>query len=159
MPDSEYALTYVRANNTVALTCPYCGLWKIVSADPFRGARHKLKVKCTCKKIFKVFLEFRRKARKKTHLKGTYINHSQKGAKSDIVILDISLIGLTFSSLEAPVFNVNDKLSIEFTLDDKRRSEIIRDAFVRNVRQRSVGCEFETLGGTFDGPLGFYLMT
>lgn len=158
MRDSEYTLTYVRADNTAVLICPYCGKWKTIAADPFRGAKHKLNVKCSCKKIFKVFLEFRRKVRKKTHLRGTYVNLSQKGSRSAIVILDISVIGLSFSSLDVSSFKLEDKLSINFILDDTPRSEIIRDAVVRNVRQKSVGCEFIAQGGSPEGPLGFYIM-
>jgi hypothetical protein len=130
MLSSEYSLTYVRQNNTAALTCPYCGQWKLISADPFRGSKNKLRIKCTCKKIFKVFLEFRRKVRKKTHLRATYLNHSQKGTKTDIVILDVSVIGLTFTSLYTPSLKVDDELRIEFTLDDKQQSKIMRDVVV-----------------------------
>jgi hypothetical protein len=159
MPDSEYSITYVRPDNTAALHCPYCGQWRIISADPFRGAKHKINVKCSCKRIFKVFLEFRKKVRKKTRLRGTYIKQKQRGSRCGIVVLDISVIGLAFSSLDAPAFKVGDELSLEFTLDDKQGTLITRDAVVMNVRPRTVGCEFEISGGSFDGPLGFYLMS
>ena len=159
MQHTEYSLTYVREDKTAALTCPSCGRWRIISADPFRGAKHKLRVRCSCNKVFKVFLEFRRKVRRKTYLRGTSINQSQKGSLSDIVVLDVSTIGLTFSSFDASSVRVDDKLSLRFILDDRQESEIAREAVVRNVRQRSVGCEFETTGGTYDGPLGFYMMS
>ena len=159
MRDSGYSLTYVRKNDTAALTCPHCGQWRLISADPFRGAKHKLKVKCTCKKIFKVHLEFRRKVRKKTHLRGTYLKHSQKGTKADIVILDVSVIGLTFSSLYIPSLKVEDMLRIEFTLDDMQQNEVMRDVVVRNVWQKRVGCEYLAPGRSFEGPLGFYVMS
>ena len=159
MRDSEYSVTYVRKNDTAALTCPHCGQWRLISADPFRGAKHKLKVKCTCKKSFKVFLEIRRKVRKKTYLRGTYLNHSQKGTKADIVILDVSVIGLTFSSLYIPSLKVEDMLRIEFTLDDMQQNEVMRDVVVRNVWQKRVGCEYLAPGRSFEGPLGFYVMS
>jgi len=143
MRDSEYSVTYVRENNTAALTCPHCGQWRLILADPFRGAKHKLKVKCTCNKIFRVFLEFRRKVRKKTHLRGTYLNHSQKGTKTDIVILDVSVIGLTFSSLYIPSL----------------KNDVMRDVVVRNVWRKRVGCEFLAPDRSFEGPLGFYVLS
>jgi len=159
MRDSEYSVTYVRENNTAALTCPHCGQWRLILADPFRGAKHKLKVKCTCNKIFRVFLEFRRKVRKKTHLRGTYLNHSQKGTKTDIVILDVSVIGLTFSSLYIPSLKEDDKLRIEFTLDDLQQNDVMRDVVVRNVWRKRVGCEFLAPDRSFEGPLGFYVLS
>jgi hypothetical protein len=159
MPEHELCKTYVRPDGTAVLTCPYCGRQKTIAAEPFMGQKHKLKVKCACKQTFKVFLEFRKKVRKKTFLKGTYINHSQKGSRSDIVILDISVAGLTFSSLDEPGFKIGDELSVEFKLDDELRTDIKRDVIVRYVRQRLVGCEFEIYGGVFDGPLGNYVMS
>ena len=158
MPESEVSKIYV-IDNTAVLICPYCGAWKRILADPFRGEKHKLKVKCFCKETFKVFLEFRKKVRKKIFLQGTYIDHSLKGSRCDMTILDISLIGFSFSSLGASTLQIDDELSVEFTLDSKNRTDIKRDVIVRNIYPERVGCEFELSGGTFDGPLGQYVMS
>lgn len=159
MLESEFSKVYVRPDNTAVLICPFCGHWKRISADPFRGDKHKLKVKCFCKKTFKVFLEFRRKIRKRTFLRGTFTDHSQKGSKCDIVILDISVIGLAFSSLDAPTLSIGNELGVEFTLDFEKSIDIKRDVIVRNIRKKRVGCEFELSGGAYDGPLGKYIMS
>jgi hypothetical protein len=116
MRDSGYSVTYVRKNDTAALTCPHCGQWRLISADPFR-------------------------------------------TKADIVILDVSVIGLTFSSLYIPSLKVEDMLRIEFTLDDMQQNEVMRDVVVRNVWQKRVGCEYLAPGRSFEGPLGFYVMS
>ena len=157
MLESEFSKVYVR-DNTAVLICPYCGHWRRILADPFRGDKHKLKVKCFCNETFKVFLEFRKKVRKKGFLRGSYINHSQNTCRSDIVILDISVIGLAFSSLDEPTFKMGDDLSVEFTLDNEPRTNITRDAIVRNVVQTRAGCEFKISDGGLNGPLGFYLL-
>ena len=103
-----------------------------------------------CKKNFKVFLEFRKKMRKRTNLKGTYINHSQKGCRCNLVILDISVTGLAFSCVDAPTFKVGDE----------HQTEIRRDVIVGNVRPGVVGGEFEiSAESAFDGPLGYYVMS
>jgi hypothetical protein len=159
MPESEFSIIYVRPDNKAVLICPYCGQWKTISADPFRGNKHKLVVKCYCKEKFKVFLEFRRKVRKKTYLRGTFADQSLKGSKCDIVILDISVIGLAFSSLDAPTLRIDDELGVEFVLDFEKRTDIKRDVIVRNIRQQRVGCEFELSGGAFDILLGQYVMS
>jgi len=158
MPESGLSRTYVRRNNKAVLICPYCGQWRSISADPFRGEKHKLKVKCFCKKTFKVFLEFRKEFRKEKFLRGgTYINHSQKGSRCDIVIIDISLTGLAFSSLDAPTLRIDDELGVEFSLDFGKGTNIKRDVIVKNIRQKRVGCEFELSGGAFDDQLGYYV--
>ena len=157
MPESGYSKTYVRPNNRAVLICPYCGQWQSILAEPFRGYKHKLKVRCFCKETFKVFLEFRKKVRKKTFLRGSYNDHSQKGSRCDIVILDISLIGLTFSSLDSPTFKIDDELGVEFSLDFGKGTDIKRDVIVKNIHQKRVGCEFELSGGTFDDQLEYYI--
>jgi hypothetical protein len=159
MPESGLSKTYVRPNNRAVLICPYCGQWRRILADPFRGNKHKLKVKCFCNETFKVFLEFRKKVRKKIFLKGTYIDYSQKGSRCDIVILDISLIGLAFSSLDAPTLRIDDELGVEFTLDSKKGTDIKKAVIVRNINQTRAGCEFELSGGAFDDQLGQSVMS
>ena len=159
MPELEFSKTFVRPDNTAVLICPYCTQWKMISADPFRGEKHELKVKCFCKHTFKGFLEFRKKVRTKRFLRGTYTNHSQKSSRNNIVILDISMSGMAFSSQDEPTFKIGDDLSIEFTLDDEQKTNIRIDVVVRNVRQKRAGCEFKFSDGGFYGPLGFYLMS
>ena len=159
MPKSGFSKTYVRPDNRAVLICPYCGKWKSISADPFRGYKHKLKVRCFCKETFKVFLEFRKKVRKKIFLKGTYIDYSQKGSRCDINILDISLIGLAFSSLDAPTLRIDDELGVEFTLGSKKGTAIKKAVIVRNINQTRVGCEFELSGGAFDDQFGQSVMS
>jgi hypothetical protein len=158
MPESGLSKTYVRPNNRAVLICPYCGQWKSISAVPFRGEKHKLKVKCFCKKTFKVFLEFRKEVRKEKILRGgSCIDHSQKGSRCDIVIIDISVTGLAFSSLDAPTLRIDDELGVEFSLDFGKGPNIKRDVIVKNIRHKRVGCEFELSGGAFDSQLEYYV--
>ena len=158
MPEYGLPKTYVRPNNRAVLICPYCGQWRRILADPFRGKKHKLKVKCFCKETFKVFLEFRKEVRKEKFLRGgSCIDHSQKGSRCDIVIIDISVTGLAFSSLDAPTLRIDDELGVEFSLDFGKGPNIKRDVIVKNIRHKRVGCEFELSGGAFDGQLEYYV--
>jgi len=142
MPYSKVAKTYVRPDNTIVLTCPHCGMQKVVQADLFLGRKHKLKVKCRCEKVFIVNLEFRDKIRKKVNLRGTYINHSQKDKTGNLIIKDISVVGLAFSNLDGQIFNMGDELSLEFTLDDEHETKIKKEVIVRIIHQISIGCDF-----------------
>jgi hypothetical protein len=158
MPEFGYSKTYVRPNNRAVLICPYCGQWRRILADPFRGNKHKLKVKCFCNETFKVFLEFRKEVRKEKFLRGgSCIDHSQKGSRCDIVIIDISVTGLAFSSLDAPTLRIDDEFGVEFNLDFGKGPNIKRDVIVKNIRHKRVGCEFELSGGAFDGQLEYYV--
>ena len=157
MPDSKVAKTYVRPDNTAVLTCTHCGIQKVVKADLFMGRKHKIKIKCGCQKVFIVNLEFRDRVRRKTYLKGTYINHSQGNRSGDFTTLDISVTGLAFSSLDVKNFKEGDEISLAFTLDDVHQTEIKKKAIVRNVRQHVIGCEFEKTEEPSGSPLGQYV--
>jgi hypothetical protein len=55
---------------------------------------------------------------------------------------------------------VDDELTVDFNLDNKHKCKISKNVIVREVRRRSVGCEFETSGElAFVGPLGNYVMS
>jgi hypothetical protein len=160
MTESEVSKTYVRPDNTAVLNCPHCGRQKVIPVDSFRGYKHKLKVKCSCSKKFMVSLEFRNRVRKKTYMRGTYTNHSKNNSSGNLVIRDISVGGLQFTSLDAQDLKVGDELTVEFALDDEHRTEVNKEVTVRDVRKNSVGCEFERSDEfAFDGPLGHYVMS
>ena len=163
---SEPKKLYVRSDNTIVLTCPHCGNQREILVNFFKG-KSNLNIKCCV--VFKVIVEFRKRVRKRTQLKGTYINHSQKDRKGDIDIQDLSVTGLSFTcpsftwaSFTYPnshLFNVEDELTLEFMLDDEHRTVLKKEAIVRSVRKNFAGCEF-TSGGAlaFEGPLGYYIM-
>ena len=153
---SEPKKIYVRPDNTVVLTCPYCCFQREVNVNLFRGKR-KLNIMC-CDR-FKVVIEFRKRIRKRTQLQGTCINHSQKDRENNLSVQDLSISGLLFTCFNSPLFKVEDDLTIEFMLDDEHQTVIRKEAIVRNIRESSVGCEF-TSGDelVFTGPLGYYVM-
>lgn len=151
---------YVRPDGTVVLTCPHCGIQREVQAESFRGYKHKLKVKCNCHETFMVFVEFRNRVRKKTYLRGTYTNHSQEDSSGFLIIQDISVTGLSFSSSDLKNFRVGDELSVEFTLDDEHRTQISKNIIVRDIRKNSAGCQYEDEEEVaFGSPLGYYVMS
>jgi len=157
MSDPIFFKTYVRQDNTAVLTCPHCGRQKTILAESFKGYKHKLKVKCSCKNGFTAFLEFRNTVRKKTYLKGTYINHSRENRSGDLTTRDISVTGIAFSSLDIKHFKVGDELSIELTLDDGQQTEIKKKVIVKRIRKLVVGCEFEGTDEAFKSFLSRYL--
>ena len=160
MPESKVSKTYVRQDNSAVLNCPHCDRQKAIPVDSLRGHKHKLKVKCSCNEIFTVNLEYRQRVRKRVFLRGTYINHSQMDSSGDLFIQNISVGGLEFTSRGVQDLKVDDELTIEFNLDDEHQSEISKNVIIKEVRQRSAGCEFETSDETaFVGPLGNYVMS
>ena len=151
---------YVRPDGTAVLTCPHCNIQREVQAESFKGYKHKLKVKCSCKETFMVFIEFRNRVRKKTNLRATYINHSQDDSSGFLTIQDVSVTGLSFSSRDLKNFKVGDILTVEFTLDDEYRSQIIKKIIIRDIRKNSAGCQYEDEEEVaFGSPLGYFVMS
>lgn len=159
MPDDKICKTFVRPDNTAVVTCQYCGHQNTIMADSGKGHTCKLEVTCACQHVFMVVLEFRNMVRKKTRLQGTYINHSQNDRVGAFAILDISVTGLGFSTQDAKNFQVDDKLTVEFSLDDDRKTVIRKDVIVRYICQESVGCEFAEREDPFGSAIGFYIMS
>ena len=151
--------SYVRPDNTAVINCPHCKRQKEIKVEKFTGSKSRLKIKCACKHVFKVQLEFRKRYRKTTNLSGKYVNHSKHNSSGRLYVRNISVSGLEFSTMDIHGFEVNDELTVTFNLDDEQRTEVIKDVTVRGVRKSSIGCEFERGGDlAFDGPLGFYIM-
>jgi len=150
----------VRPDNTVVLTCTNCGFQKEAQAESFKDYKHAVKIKCRCQKTFMVFLEYRNRVRKKTNLRGTYINHSQKDSSGFLIIRDISVTGLSFTSLDIKNFKVDDELRVEFALDDEHRTIFRKDLIIKDVRKNSVGCEYDgSEDVVFQNALGYYVMS
>ena len=67
------------------------------------------------------------------------------------------MTGLALRCYVATKFNLGDRLSVEFNLDDDEHTQIKKEVIVRNLTQRFIGCEFEGPKDIFDNYLEHYL--
>jgi hypothetical protein len=152
---------FVRPDHTAIIACPYCQCRKEIPVEKFKGNKYCLKIKCSCKEVYTLNLEFRKKARKKTNLRGKFTNHSQKNFRGDIVVKNLSLGGLDFATMEIDKFKNGDEVTVSFKLDNADKTTIKKEVTVCSVRKQSnsVGCEFTKSSDiALDKDLGFYLM-
>ena len=91
-------------------------------------------------------------------MNGTYSDHRDKRSSGKLIIQDISLGGISFTSLDVENFNVGDEFRVNFSLNDEQLTEIKKDVIVRNIRQRIVGCAFKQPEDVYGGPLGYYIV-
>ncbi len=77
MSDANSRKIYVSCDDTAVISCPHCDHQKTVPVGSYKG-KTRVKIKCGCKNVLDVNLEFRRNVRKKTNLSGKFTNHSQK---------------------------------------------------------------------------------
>lgn len=148
---------YLRHNNTAVVKCPNCGIEKTVNAAKLKKRGKSFKLRCTCRSVFRVSFEFRKAYRKRNNLEGYYATISESKQYGKMRVEDISLLGIGFTTLHTNRLKKGDGINVEFTLDDKRHSKIEKNAVVRWVKDKHIGCQF-TETDQYDKDLGFYLM-
>ena len=153
----ETQIIRLNPDNMAVLKWPQCGTARTVNVAKFDNRRGPLKVRCNCGAAFRVLFEVRKAYRKETRLHGSYFKHSAGQEQGRIMVRNISLSGIGFTTLIKHNLKQGDKVKLKFTLDDKRRSEIEKNGVVRVVNDKSIGCQF-TDPDQQDEALGFYLM-
>ena len=169
---------YLNENNQITISCPQCKKTKNIDATPFLKKKglveltfrfkcdtcdcgHKDCGECKegdCRNSNKIIIERRKFFRKKVDLSGYLVGTNRK--RYPVRVLDLSRTGLRTQSLIGHPFKVDQKLQVEFTLDDARKSFIAKQIVVRKVDNKVVDGEFTDIDGydTDDKAIGFYLM-
>ncbi len=148
---------FVRPDNTTTIICPACNEPKTISVTAYKHKRHTIKVRCKCKEVFTIQLDFRSVYRKPTNMPGNYTNLSSPNQENiDVIVTNISKGGLGFIAPYPEYILKGQKLSIEFQLNDKKKTILTKTVIVQNVKKDHVGCEFES-NQAFDKALGFFL--
>ena len=153
---------FISSDNTATFVCPQCGNVTKTNVSKYAAIKQKVTVgcRCSCGNQFRVSLEKRRQYRKTTDLPGVFLFRQTSGEmdKGNMRVVDISSTGLKLKLNVARQFQEGDTLTVEFHLDDKRRTLMEKEVIIRNVHQNYVGTEF--IQSQVDDPnLGFYLMS
>ncbi|BBO93008.1 PilZ domain-containing protein [Desulfosarcina ovata] len=139
--------------------CPACNKGVIRDLSRFSGIESavRLKCKCSCGHVYRVLVERRAHFRKSVNLLGRYFYKRGDGVhkRGLIRVRDISQSGLLFAVNSEPEFKTGDTLTVEFTLDDRDRSEIREEGIVKRIQANMVGIAFQTTDHY--GKLGHYL--
>ncbi len=153
----ELVKAFVRPDETVTIVCPECNMPRNASVGAYKNKSHYLKVRCPCKTVFKVHLDFRRHYRKETSLPGSYKSLKPLGhGGGDILIKDISKGGLGFTLYGMNNIDVGHRLLISFQFDDKKKTPLKKEVIVQSVNNDFIGCCF-TSNQAYEKELGFYL--
>jgi len=156
MKPMEPQKVFVSKDGSTVLKCPYCRHARTVSVQSIKDKKKTIKVKCLCKKSYSVSLELRRSHRKKTNLKGRYVNLSHENEVGIMIVKDLSMGGIGFEAVGEILIKKGHELELTFNLDDEDSSLIRKLVVVKVVKGRYVGCEFRHSFG-YDKALGFYL--
>ena len=156
MVEKKILKSYVNAEGQAVIVCPDCFRKKTVPVEKFRGKLSTVKVRCSCSHQFQVTLEFRRHYRKNTTLNSCFQIEppSKSGGISEII--NLSKSGVCFIVRGVHDIQVGQLGSIEFTLDNRKQTELEKHVIVRNVDGKKIGCEFLDQVD-YERELGFYL--
>ena len=154
----ETVKVFVGKGGQAGITCPYCQKHHLVSVEKFKGAKRIFVTKCSCQERFKIELNLRQFHRKAVELTGKFLNVSTRSSKwYAMMVIDLSLNGIGFKTMGSTDIEEGHQLRVQFTLDNKRATEIEREVTVVNIRKNHYGCQF--LHKDYEKELGFYLGT
>ncbi len=148
---------FVKTNDTASIRCPKCDLGKNIAVGRFRDVKHTLKTRCRCGCHFMVALDFRKHYRKPTKLPGFYtLTSPPTNGEGKMQVRNISRSGVGFSVSGVHNITVGQQAVLNFTLDNKKQTKLVKKVVIRAIRDNFIGCEF--LDQTQIGKdLGFYL--
>jgi len=148
--------SFVAAGKKTTVICPACSYAARIRVKKTSGHKHIFKVKCKCKKIFDLQLEFRHQHRKETDLRGTYDLKSATTGNKNIHIINLSMRGVGFLVVGLHDLKAGQQGTINFTLDNRKKTILKKKVIIRSVNGKRVGGEFID-DTAFDTDLGFYV--
>ena len=154
--DAPITRSFVKDNDITTIVCPSCYSSKTTSVKQFRNQQLILRIKCKCGHTFKIELEFRRQRRKGTELHGDTRLGTSNFDNTNVKVTDLSLGGARLEIQGIHDIQIGDTGTISFTLDDRKKSVLLKNIIIRSVRENSIGCEFIT-DKAYEKDLGFYL--
>jgi len=148
---------FVKEDSQATIVCPACSSAKTISVENFRHKQHILKVKCKCGNSFSLQLEFRQFFRKDTELQGVYDVKPPARGGGIATIVNLSFTGACFEVRGVHGLEVDQKGSLVFTLDNRKKTVLYKQVIIRSVDGNRIGCEFVE-DRAFEKELGFYLL-
>jgi len=148
---------FVCRTNEVKIICPKCELEKNINVFKFKDTHKRLKVKCKCGEEFRLALDFRKYYRKKIQLAGECFIH-EKNERDDILIIDISMTGINFTTFKPHNFSEDDSVELKFNLDNPTKTEIQTTVRIKWINDRNIGAQFNN-PKLLEKDLRFYLQT
>ncbi len=153
---TETLKAYVQDDDCITITCPVCNQPACLKVESFRNKCQTFKVRCACKAVFKVKVDYRRFYRKPTEIPGIYKSLIPPGPGGEIMVINLSKGGIGFKAFTGHGIREGATLQVSFELDDKKRTYLQKKVNVQNINGDVIGCRFSD-PDLFEKALGFYL--
>ena len=132
---------YVDENSRATIICPKCKIEKKLDVKDFKDTHKRVKAKCKCGEVFRITLEFRKHRRKNVLFAGEYFVQDND-EKRDILIKDISMTGINFTTVRPHNFSIGDIVELKFTLDNPMRTRVQEPVKIIKTTDRNVGAQY-----------------
>lgn len=150
---------FIYGKSEVAVICQACGKVRRLQASDIEQINHIVRVQCVCGARFNVLFEKRIHYRKVTHLEGRYaIKLDPDECLCLLVVENLSRNGIGFKTIGNYDIKEGDVLSVQFSLDNEKRTMIKSNITVKSVNGKYIGGEFHALDEHAKKELGFYLL-
>lgn len=132
-----------------------CSSGEMIDVTDLIKDKEKLTVEisCKCGHQYSAVIERRKQKRKEVRFQGK-MNPGKQAYP--IKIVDISRGGLKLRMTDVQNLEINDRIAVEFILDDSKRSTVQKEGIVKNKGEYSVSVEF--LSQDHYDSLGSYLL-
>ena len=141
----------------VVLHCPFCEKSRRESAAKL-PTNVPFKVDCAaCGGSYEIEIEVRKAFRKELSFDGLMTRLDPAGLAEKVAIVNLSNGGCGFQASEKHGLQKGQLIKVSFTLDDAMKTVIRKEAIIRFVKDRYIGCEFAPTAGGMEPDIAFYL--
>jgi hypothetical protein len=148
-------IIYTDANGMVFLHCPFCERSRREPVADF-PSNVTFKVDCPCGGSYESMIEVRKIFRKSLSFKVLISRIDPPGFSETVVVNNLSLGGCGFQASAKHGLQIGNIIQIRFKTDNVTKPIIWKEATVRFVNDRYIGCEFAPTVVGMDADFGFY---
>lgn len=130
---------YAGNDGRTLLRCPKCKTVKKIDVKNHYLVK-TFRTTCTCGSLIRGQFDFRRYYRKKVSLAGSFLQMESE-LQGEIIVENISGMGIGFSCFRKHDFQKGDYLDITFTLDNPKKSIVTLWIEVKNINEDFVGAK------------------
>ena len=152
----ELIRVLISPDNEGEIICPVCNKARTVNVSSHRIPQKPIKVRCACSATFNILLEYRKYHRKKVKFQGKLMDVVSHAVLHEITVMSLSVTEIGFEIHVPYNFRINDRFTVEFTLDDDLDSVVQEDIVVRRITGNSIGAEFSDQD-KYNFELDFYI--
>ena len=154
----------------ITFDCPRCGQRELIdiSQQIIQNQSAQINWRCECGHFLQSDLERRNHKRKNVKFRGRYQYSNEVQIEPGVVagkivgkgkmtVTDLSLSGLKVKLKKKEDFKIDDRLLVEFHLNDYKKTFVRKNATIKNIQNRLVGGAFSRFESN-SRDIGFYLL-